>query len=233
MDAGAPIILLVDESRFFLTIERQFLRHVPVSILEAQNCADAVDLCRRKKPQLIYAARELHDSNGIDLCRKLKSDPVLRHIPLVLVCEASEADACHAAGCDAVMTRPLDRHRFLEIGRSFLAGIRERRRSCLISVQARAGQTVIESRGLDISSGGVFIETTNMLPVGTPLQLELHLARPRETGPRISCTGIVAWQNLREKPLKPNHPVGLGVRFDELALTVSGVLNGYLRAIEH
>lgn len=234
MSQSISTILLVEESRFFLTIEKQFLRNVPAEILEATTAAEALSLCRDRAPHLIYMAHELTGECGASCCRTLKADEKLRNIPVVLIYDNDRPEhetVCRNAGCDALLIKPLDRHRFLEIGRSFLAGIRERRRSCRIEIHATAEARRIEGQGLDISSGGIFLETAETLHVGTVLQLELHLTRTREHGPRIRCVGIVAWINTRENPMKPNHPVGYGIKFTDVPVQSLGILNGFLKTL--
>jgi len=232
MEQIAAKILLVDESRFFLTIEKQFLRNIPVTILEAQSAAQALAFCRAEKQQLVYLAQEITGMPGTQCCLQIKSDPVLRQLPVIMICEPGEENDCLLAGCNAVLLKPLDRHRFLEIGRSFLSGIRERRRSCLISAKVKHESMVFDSRALDISSGGIFLDTLTKLPIGSSVQLDIHLARPHETGPHIDCQGTVAWHNTRENPQKPNHPVGLGIKFNTLSTQVSAVLNGFLHSFD-
>lgn len=225
-------ILLADESRFFLTIEKQFLRNIPVTLLEAQSAVQALALCRAEKPQLIYLAQDITGMPGSQCCLQIKADPTLRQIPIIMICEPGEENVCHLAGCDAVLLKPLDRHRFLEVGRSFLAGIRERRRSCIVSATVKSEVVNFAARGLDISSGGIFLDTTAALPIGTAVHLDIHLARPHETGPHINCSGVVAWHNTRENPQKPNHPVGLGIKFQALPTQTAAILNGFLHSFD-
>lgn len=232
MEQSQAKILLVDESRFFLTIEKQFLRNIPVTLLEAQSAAQAMAFCRTEKPQLIYLAQEITGMPGTQCCLQIKADPTLRQIPIIMICEPGEENACHLAGCNAVLLKPLDRHRFLEVGRSFLAGIRERRRSCIVSATVKSEIISFAARGLDISSGGIFLDTSAKPPVGTIVHLDIHLARPHETGPHIICSGMVAWHNTRENPQKPNHPVGLGIKFHTLSTQSAAVLNGFLHSFD-
>ncbi len=228
-------ILLADDSRFFLTIEKQFLRSVPVVILEAQSTAQVPAICREKKPQLIYMACDMPGESGAECCRRLKNDPLLQGIPVVLICDEKrpeQIESSRRAGCDAVLTKPLDRQRFLEIGRSFLAGIRESRRPCLIRLHYRLQDRLVTARGLDISRGGLFIESDELPAVGATLQLEMQLSLQGEQGPRIGGAGVVAWLNERERPMKPNHPVGFGVKFTDFPMASAGVLNGFLKVLE-
>jgi len=228
-------ILLVDDSRFFLTIERQFLRHTPATVHEAQNAEQTIAFCRNQKPDLIYMACDLRGVSGIDCCRKIKSDAGLRSIAVVLICDENEPqqiDLCRQADCDGVLCKPLDRRRFLEVGRSFLAGIREPRRLGLFRIRYRHGDKLCAGKGLDISGGGLFLESSEPLAAGEILQMEIQLSRPDQAGPWVSCSGVVAWINTRENPLKPNHPVGYGIKFTQIAETASAVLNGFLRRVD-
>ncbi len=230
-----PKILLVEDSQFFMTIEKQFLAKTPAILLEAVNSQQVLDICREQSPQLIYMAVELRGESGIECCRKLKADPHLNEIPVVLVCSDKVpglADLAGQAGCDAVLTKPLDRRRFLEIGRSFLAGVREHRRICRLPVRFELDDRTIAAKVLDISSGGVFIDCSEAIIPGTPLSIDLQLSRPGEQGPSIKCGGVVAWLNTRDNPFKPHHPVGFGIRFTDVPFQAGAVLNGFLKVLD-
>ena len=232
---SSPLILLVDDSPFFLSIERQFLRKSLVETIEARTGAEALALCRERKPQLVYLGYDLPDCDGADCCRQIKGDPRLRGVAVIAVCNEQrleQHERSRQAGCDAVLTKPLDRHHFLEIGRSFLAGIREQRRTCLLRVRARAGDRLLTAKGLDISSGGLFLECGDDLPPGTLLELELQTTRADVGGPWLRLSGIIAWRNHRDKPLKPHHPVGFGVKFTELTPETVTQLYALLKTLE-
>lgn len=229
------VILLADESRFFLSMEKQFLRNVPATVVETQSAAQALQFCRTTPPDLIFLADTLADCDGLSCCRELRADPALAAIPVIFVCEngaASHPPADGAGGCHAVLAKPLDRQRFLEAGRKFLAGIREHRRSCLIGVSLGAQGEVIEGKGLDLSSGGLFFELARPLPIGTGVELDLHLARPHESGPRIAASGMVAWHNARHNPTKAHHPAGMGIKFTRIAPRAAEILADYLKRLD-
>lgn len=233
--SASSSILLVDESKIFLTIERQFLRTALATLHEARSTTEALAICREKRPHLVYVSYELPGQNGAELCRLLKQDPQLRRIPVVVICEESRPDQvaiCQQAGCDGVLIKPLDRMRFLEVGRSFLVGIRELRRSCLMTVRYQGKSGNSTARGLDISSGGLFIDNGEHPPIGEMVQLQIQLCRPGGDGPWIEATGAVAWINERGNPTKPSHPQGFGVRFTDMTVQASGALSDYLAAME-
>ena len=148
-------------------------------------------------------AYDLPDLDGAECCRRLKADPDLKTIPIVLVCNehvTEHQERSRAAGSDAILTKPLDRTRFLEIDRSFLAGVREPRRHCLIRVRILLEDRVSAAKGLDISTGGLFVESGETLTPGTVVQLELPLCRPGEQGPGSSAAARSAGSIPKKSP---------------------------------
>ena len=215
-------ILIVDGSRFFRSIEKQFLSKTPAEILEAESGEEALTIWKDQRPELLYVAADLQDMSGVDLCRKLKAVAGSRQASVVLICDKddnAQMTACQNSSCDGVLTKPIDRHKFLEIGRQFLSSIREPRRTCLFPVTFRhknIGSDKSGCRGkcLDISSGGVFIESTTLPDLNSMIDIEFIL--PHKDHATIACKGMVTWHNTRPNPTKPNYPIGLGVKFVDL-----------------
>lgn len=212
---SAPLcILLVDDSNFFLTLEKQFLKKVPVAVLEARSAEQAMSLCRERVPDLIFMAYDLRDMDGASCCRQFKSDPALNSVPVILICEENapeQIEACRKAGSGGVLTKPLDRHKFMETGRQFLSGIREHRQPCLFQVSFRLGGECFSGKCLDLSNGGLFLESPNQPTPGEAVALEFVL--PGQPPVSIEASGKVAWLNSKADPLKPNYPLGFGVKF--------------------
>jgi len=224
-------VLLVDESTFFLTMENQFLRKLPVSIREVYRADQALARCREEPPDLIYMAYGLPDRTGAECCRDLKADPDLSRIPVILICNESseeEMESSRKAGCDAVVTRPLNRQRFVELAHHFLAGVGEMRRLCRLRVHVRTPDRDFPANGFDISSGGMFIATSEKLPPGTPVYLELRLSPTGSEAPEIVCDGRVSWTNADGQGPKPYYPLGFGVKFDGLKEGERTLLNRFL-----
>ena len=65
-------ILIVDGSRFFRSIEKQFLSKTPAEILEAESGEEALAVWKDQNPELLYVAAGLPDMPGVDLCQKIK-----------------------------------------------------------------------------------------------------------------------------------------------------------------
>lgn len=231
---SAPCILLVNHSTTFLTLARQFLKGTNPQIVEAHNCEAALEACRIHSPKLIYLAASLPEPGGVECCRRIKNDPEFSQIPVVLL--AREKDGDHTtlsrlSNCDAVIGIPLDQKNFLAIGRSFLAGFREHRHQCQLPARLILQDQQDNCQGLDISRSGAFLAHRNPPSLGRAIQVELQLTHTGDSGPRITCDGQVAWVNAEEKPIKPTHPPGFGVRFTDLSARDAAVLNGFIRTI--
>lgn len=210
-------ILLADDSRFFRAIESQFLQKTPVEILEAGDCDAALAILRNEKPDLVYMAFSLPKNSGADCCQTIKNDPALRTIPVVLVCDQGETgqpEVARQKGCDAFLIKPLDRHSFLQVGRQFLEGIREHRQPSFFPLTFTANGEEFTGKCLDISGGGMFVESQADIPTGTQIKLAFKLPDGQAT--EIDCNAEISWLNRKPSPMKPHYPHGLGVMFVEL-----------------
>lgn len=210
-------VLLVDDSRFFLSIEGQFLNKTPVDILEANSCEMALSIIRKEKPDLVYMAFSLPGDGGAKCCQTIKKDPEIGSIPIVLVCDQGQPDQpkkAEQSGCDAILVKPLDRQSFLQVGRQFLKGIREHRHSSFFPVTVSFDGEDHQGKCLDISSGGLFVECQAEIPDGSLVCLSFKL--PDNLATHMVCDAKVMWKNRRPNALKPHYPHGLGIMFVDL-----------------
>ncbi len=76
----------------------------------------------------------------------------------------------------------------------------------------------------NISSGGLFISTRELLPIGTVFQLQMSL--PTMPDCRIDCE--VRWQRLEQLD-NPESVPGMGVRFINLDEQTSRAMNDFIR----
>lgn len=212
-------ILLVDESKFFLELERQFLRNTPATTLLASTAVEALELARTYRPSLIYLDMKLPDMDGSAFCLKIRADRELATIPVILVgAQGSDDEAlAQAAGASAFISKPLDRRVFLGVGHSFLLSIdrREPRRTCRIPVSYLCRGQRLQGHCIDISSGGMFLDC---LPVaGKGEGLLLRFALPDANLTEVELHGRIAWANSDKEIIKPDYPHGYGIEFIDIS----------------
>ena len=86
------IVLIEDDSDLYALLKYN-LEKEGFSLVGAQTGKGAIDLCRRERPDLIILDIMLPDSDGLDICKGIRSHPELAHIPVIfLTARASETD---------------------------------------------------------------------------------------------------------------------------------------------
>ncbi|MBI5200047.1 MAG: response regulator transcription factor [Elusimicrobia bacterium] len=95
----------------------------------AANGTTGLKACRDQKPDIVLMDVNLPDHNGIELCKTLKADPALRHIPvLIFTGESSGVDKKIEgldAGADDYILKPFSPNELLaRLKKLVRAGIR-------------------------------------------------------------------------------------------------------------
>jgi len=220
-------ILLVDDSKFFLELERQFLRNTPSTILTASSGEEALSLAREHRPSLIFMDMDMPDLNGLDCCRTFKADQDLQAVPIVLIGDktsgTNETDA-RSAGADEYLSKPLDRRHFLAIGHRFLVSIdrREPRQNHQTLVTMICQGRRLQGRCIDVSSGGMFLDCQPIARKDERLLLTFSLPDVQQT--QIEISGRIAWANSEEEIIKENYPLGYGVEFVDISDSIGAAL---------
>lgn len=75
----------------------------------ASNGAEALELMRKNRPDLVLTDVMMPEVSGLDLTRAIKQDPSLRHIPIILLTARGEHEAAlegYDAGADDFVSKP-------------------------------------------------------------------------------------------------------------------------------
>ena len=118
-----PRILLVDDVRLFLELEKSYLNLTQAQVLTAANGQEALELVRSMRPDLVFLDLYMPVLDGAACCTAIKGDPELVAIPVVMVTtggKPEEVELCRAAGCDGLLTKPIDRSAFLDTVSRFI-----------------------------------------------------------------------------------------------------------------
>jgi CheY-like chemotaxis protein len=117
-------ILMVDDSRTTLFLERTILRNAPYELIEAADGAQAVDKALAERPDLILLDMMMPTMNGLEALRRLREMEATRSTPVIMVTTRSESDRVDTAfelGCTDYVTKPIDQKTLLEKVRELLA----------------------------------------------------------------------------------------------------------------
>ncbi len=223
-------VLLVDDTRLFLELEKSFLKHSFVQVLTAMNGQEALQIARQEKPDLIFMDVNMPGMNGIDCCAAIKQDPDTAEIPVIMLTTAGRSEdieLCRQAGCDDHLTKPVERRIFLDKGRKFLPAIdrRELRIACRTKVTIQTETGPVACLSYDLSISGIFVVTDQLVDQETWLELSFTL--PGDNPLTIETKGRVAWLNTGRR-IKPDQPEGFGVEFLELGKPAAEALQAFV-----
>ncbi|HEV2056588.1 MAG TPA: response regulator [Methylomirabilota bacterium] len=106
-----PLVLIADDNAMNLDILQARLTAHGYEILTATDGEAALSLAREKHPDLILLDVMMPGLDGLEVCRRLKGDPSLPFMPLIMVtARADSRDVVSGleAGADEYLTKPVD-----------------------------------------------------------------------------------------------------------------------------
>ena len=117
-------VLVVEDHEENRRILRLLLASASIDMIEAVTGEDGVAAAERERPDLILMDIQLPGLDGYEATRRIKANPAVRHIPIIVVTSyALSGDDVKAfeAGCDAYVTKPFVPRELLTKVREFLA----------------------------------------------------------------------------------------------------------------
>jgi uncharacterized protein (TIGR02266 family) len=86
-------------------------------------------------------------------------------------------------------------------------------------------QILLQNYTVNLSTGGMFLETEVILPVDTPCTLEFFLGDDDKC---ITCQARVAWINSPDNIKKEDFPFGMGLQFQEITLEQLHIIREFI-----
>jgi CheY-like chemotaxis protein len=105
-------ILIVEDTKTIVMVEKMMLAGKGYTIDTASDGEEGLKKARELMPDLILADIMMPNMDGIEMCRRLKSDPALADIPVVMVTtkgEPEKVEKAFLAGCQDYLTKPIDK----------------------------------------------------------------------------------------------------------------------------
>jgi len=225
--AGEPRakILVVDDAPMFREIETVFLGRTG-RILTACDGTEALEIARRERPDLVLTDLSMREMDGDELCREIRHDADLRHVPVIMVTSgnsAEEHERAVRAGADGVISKPLCRVTLLQVTQRFLRlTVRGFERvSFETEVRLSAGGSDIWAWSRNVSRGGMFVESDTALEPDSEFQVEFTVP---DTSIVVQPTARVVWR----RPADHERGPGMGLQFLKLDRDAAQWLEQYV-----
>jgi two-component system cell cycle response regulator DivK len=116
-------ILMVEDTEDNRQIVRDLMESVGYVLLEAHDGAAGIQMAGEHQPDLILMDIQLPVLDGYEATRRIKSDPALKHIPIIAVTSyalSGDEAKTRAAGCDDYIAKPFSPRQLLVKINSFL-----------------------------------------------------------------------------------------------------------------
>ena len=150
-----PTILITDDDEATRKLYREVLELRRFHVVEAATGEECVQQARRHRPALIVLDLHMPVRDGFSAAREIRDDPRTHGIPIVAVSGASlkhETEAAIAAGCDAVLNKPISPRDMLRVVDALLAASRAERIREVAEVQRRDSLGLIRASFPDLGA---------------------------------------------------------------------------------
>lgn len=117
---GAIMILVAEKDPITAGLEEYFLNREGYEVLIVLDGRKAVQIARKKQPDLIILDVILPGLSGLKVCRALKEDPKTARIPTLIFSVLDVRDQALDAGADAFLLKPIEQPRLVEAVKELL-----------------------------------------------------------------------------------------------------------------
>ncbi|HXA78260.1 MAG TPA: response regulator [Candidatus Acidoferrales bacterium] len=177
-------ILVVDDDATIGELIHEVLRSVDIESLVLTHSGQAATCLAREKFDAVFLDVHMPTPDGIELTRKIRSGGLNVSTPIMVITGEDDRallGRAFGAGANFFLYKPIDRHDILRLVRATKDSIEHERRrfrrikvSCKVSIESGGAQ--LNGATLDMSIGGMFVQSSGVLPVGTVALGTIHLS---------------------------------------------------------
>lgn len=168
-------ILIVDDALDSLFLLQDLMHQQGYQTFAANTGTRALELAQRLRPDLILLDVMLPDMNGLDACRRLKSEASTAHIPVIFVSGKTDTDDIVAGfdtGCVDYIAKPV---RLAEVIARVRAQLRRTSGMDHQHLRAERLQSIVDG----IDEGLLLIDGAGIIAYANPAS-ERYLGRPAD-----------------------------------------------------
>ncbi len=118
-EGDRPIVLLIDDDLTIHDLVRRFLDKEGFRTVCSQNGAEGIELALQLQPSVIVLDVMMPTMDGWTVLSRLKGDPALAEIPVVMLTMVDNKAMGYTLGVDDYMLKPIERVDFVGVLRKF------------------------------------------------------------------------------------------------------------------
>lgn len=110
-------VIVIDDEPFILMMVEDKLKRAGITVITSRVSVGAAELVKREKPDLVILDWMMPEVSGIEVCRQIRQDPELAHIPVFMLTAKSQAEDERAglqAGVSRYIMKPFSPKALLE-----------------------------------------------------------------------------------------------------------------------
>ncbi|MCE3255645.1 MAG: two component response regulator [Rickettsiaceae bacterium] len=110
-------IMVIEDNKLNQKIAAMIIKQLGHDVIQIFESKTAVEAIEKERPDLIILDILMPEVSGVDICRNIKSNNELKHIPVIVVTSlSSEEDKKHISesGCDNYIAKPFLPHIFAQ-----------------------------------------------------------------------------------------------------------------------
>jgi CheY-like chemotaxis protein len=109
-------VLIIDDNADILFMLKAMLSMKGYTVFTKENTDDLENELKSIAPKVIIMDMLLSGSDGREVCKSLKTDPLFSHIPIIMISAHPQAkEACLAAGANHFLEKPFDMYDVLDL----------------------------------------------------------------------------------------------------------------------
>jgi len=180
-------VLVIDDERDSRMLLQHYLEEFGCTVVMATSGTEGLAAARESAPDLITLDLLMPDMSGWDVLKRLKADPELRHVPVVVISVVAGEGRGRLLGAVDLITKPFEREDLLRVVWRHL-GRRTGWRILVVGEpteeRARLGR-FLRDRGLEVFLARDGTEATEELRLEVPDAMVLDVASASVGGMRL------------------------------------------------
>lgn len=182
-DKSSTTVLVIDDDTHVQDLMQRLLSKEGYRVISATNGTDGVKLAREQQPDVITLDILMPDEDGWSVLGRLKSDPGLAGIPVVMQSILDESNRAFTLGASDYLTKPIDRSRLINA----IDGLRKQDNRKVLVVEDDVATTALMEKWLEDEGWDVHIAANGLEGVASFLKHDpglviLDLMMPKMDG---------------------------------------------------